>query len=420
VDTRAGTITRTFDDLDRLTSEIAPNSPRKGITYAYDAAGRRTSMTVGQGATPITYAYNNANQPTSIAQGTASVGFIYDGAGRPASMTLPDGVVQAYGYDQANELTSITYTKGQTTLGDLAYGYDGAGRRNAVWGAFARTGLPSATTQDAAYNADNELTSWNGTAASYDANGNLTSFGSQTYTWNDRNQLASTSAASSSFTYDALGRRLGKTNSGATTKYLYDGVNIVQEQNASNAATASLLTGLGIDQTFSRQVVGGTTSSLLTDAVGSAIALADSTGAIQTSYTYEPFGAVTQTGQANSNSLQFTGRESDGATGLDYFRARYYSPSHGRFISQDPLGYPGGTDLNLYSYARDNPVMLSDPLGLDPESCGFLWLGCIAHVANQIAVGAVLVVAGGFLIVGGVACFGAYGGSHCRRSDLGA
>ncbi len=396
VDSRAGTLTRTFDDLDRLTSEIAPNSPRKGITYAYDVAGRRTSMTVGQGATPITYAYNDANQPTSIAQGTASVGFSYDGAGRPASVTLPDGVVQTYGYDQAGELTSITYTKGQTTLGDLAYGYDGAGRRTGVWGAFARTGLPSATTQNAIYNADNELTSWNGTAASYDADGNLTSFGSQTYTWNDRNQLASTSAGSSSFAYDALGRRLSKTISGTTTKYLYDGANIVQEQNTSNAATANLLTGLGIDQTFSRQVVGGATSSLLTDALGSTIALADANGAVQTSYTYDPFGAVTSSGAANTNSYQFTGRETDGSTGLDYFRARYYSPGFGRFISEDPLGLPGAPEAGHYGYAFDNPVGFTDHLGLDPGLghwldilIPILYIGaviCFATVACSLAV----------------------------------
>jgi RHS repeat-associated protein len=408
VDTRAGTITRTFDDLDRLTSEIAPNSPRKGITYAYDAAGRRTSMTVGQGATPVTYAYNNANQPTSLAQGTASVGFTYDGAGRPASVTLPDGVVQAYGYDQASELTSITYTKGQTTLGDLAYGYDGAGRRNAVWGAFARTGLPSPTTQNAAYNADNELTSWNGTALSYDADVNLTSFGSQTYTWNDRGQLSATSAGSSSFAYDALGRRMSRTISGATTKYLYDGANIVQEQNSSNAATANLLTGLGIDQTFSRQVVGGATSSLLTDALGSTIALADSMGAVQTSYTYDPYGAVTQTGQANTNGYQFTGRESDGTTGLDYMRARYYSPGLGRFISQDPLGFPGGPDPNLYAYAWEDPLNFTDPLGLDAGGCGFLGLSCVgrfleAHwldIASFVVIGLLTDGIGDFFLLG--------------------
>jgi RHS repeat-associated protein len=384
VDTRGGTITRTFDGLDQLKTEITPNAPANGVQYAYDNAGRRTSMTVGS-LTPVTYAYNNANQLTSVSQGAGTqVGFTYDGAGRPASITLPDAVVQTYGYDLANELTSISYTKGATTLGDLSYGYDQAGRRNGVWGSYARTALPAATSSNAAYNANNQLTSWNGTNLSYDLDGNLTAFGTQTYTWNERNQLTATSVGSSSFAYDGLGRRLSKTVGGTTSKFLYDGPNIVQEQSSTNAATANLLTGLGLDQTFSRAVVGGATSSLLTDALGSTVALADSTGIVQTSYTYDPFGGVTSTGSTNTNSYQFTGRENDGTPGLYFNRARYYSPTFGRFISEDPLGFPGGSDPDLYRYARSSPTFFTDPLGLDPEGgCGFLGLGCVANLIDR-------------------------------------
>jgi RHS repeat-associated protein len=378
-DSRGGTITRTYDNLDRLTNETAPNAPSGGIVYTYDKADRRATMKVGSlGA--VTYTYNNANQPTAITQGTSSVGLDYDGAGRPKTLTLPDSIVQTYGYDDANELTSIAYTKGASTLGDLAYGYDGAGRRTAAWGGYARTGLPAATGNSSSYNANNQLTSWNGTTLSYDLNGNLTGYGSQTFTWNDRNQLSATSAGSSSFTYDGMGRRLSKTVEGTTTKFLYDGANAVQEQNSGNSATANLFTGLGIDQAFSRQVVGGATSSLLTDALGSTIALGDANGAVQTSYIYEPFGAVTSSGATNTNGYQFTGRENDGSTGLYFNRARYYNPSFGRFISEDPLGFPGGPDPNLYAYVANSPVSFADPLGLDPSNgCGFLWFGCLAN-----------------------------------------
>jgi RHS repeat-associated protein len=385
VDTRGGTITRTYDDLDRLTNETAPNAPRGGIVYTYDNADRRATMKVGSLAA-VVYGYNNANQLTSITQGTSSVGFDYDAAGRPKIVTLPDGIVQTYGYDDANEVTSISYAKGATTLGDLAYGYDAAGRRTAVWGSYGRTGLPAATTAPASFNANNQLTSWNGTTLSYDLNGNLTGYGSQTFTWNDRNQLSSTSGGAASFAYDGLGRRLSKTAGGTTTKFLYDGPNGVQEQNSSNTATANMLTGLGIDQTFSRQVVGGATSSLLTDALGSTIGLGDANGAIQTSYTYEPFGGVTSSGATNTNSYQFTGRENDGSTGLYFYRARYYNPTFGRFISEDPLAFPGGPDPNLYSYVGNDPVSLSDPFGLDPgNGCGFLWFGCIASAFSALS-----------------------------------
>ena len=405
-DSRGGTITRTFDGLDRLTQEVTPNSPANGVHYTYDAASRRQSMTVG-GLTPVTYGYNGADQLTSVAQGSTSVSLAYDAAGRPRTVTLPDGIVETFGYDDASELTGITYTSGSTTLGDLAYGYDVAGRRTALWGSFARTGLPAATTQAASYNANNQLTAWNGTSLTYDPNGNLTAFGSQTFNWNDRNQLASTSGGAASFAYDGVGRRLRKTVDGTTTKYLYDGANVVQEQDSSNVATANLLTGLGIDQTFSRSVVGGASSSLLTDALGSTIALADANGTVKTSYTYEPFGAVTSSGATNTNSYQFTGRENDGSAGLYFYRARFYNPMFGRFISEDPLGFPGGPDPNLYRYVGSSPVLFTDPLGLDSgQGCGFLGLGCVVSFFAdhwvEITVAALFV--GAVVCLASVAC----------------
>jgi RHS repeat-associated protein len=403
-DSRGGAITRTFDGLDRLTQEVTPNSPANGVQYTYDAASRRQSMTVG-GLAPVTYGYNAADQLTSVAQGSATVSLAYDGAGRPRSVTLPDGIVETSSYNDASELTDITYASGSTTLGDLAYRYDQAGRRTAVWGSFARTGLPAATTQAASYNANNQLTAWNGTSLTYDPNGNLTGYGTQTFAWNDQNQLASTTGGAASFTYDGVGRRVRKTVDGTTTKYLYDGPNVVQEQDSSNVATANLLTGLGIDQVFSRQVVGGPTLSLLTDALGSTIALGDANGAVQASYTYEPFGAVTSSGATETNSYQFTGRENDGSTGLYFYRARYYSPTFGRLVSEDPLKFPGGPDPNLYRYVGSSPVMLTDPLGLDPgQGCGFL--GCLAswfadHWA-EITVGALFL--GAVVCLATVAC----------------
>ncbi|WP_157835386.1 RHS repeat-associated core domain-containing protein, partial [Xanthomonas sp. SHU 166] len=58
---------------------------------------------------------------------------------------------------------------------------------------------------------------------------------------------------------------------------------------------------------------------------------------------------------------QYTGRERD-ASGLYYYRARYYAPSLGRFLSEDPIGLAGG--VNPYAYVRGSPVVLTDPLGL--------------------------------------------------------
>jgi RHS repeat-associated protein len=95
--------------------------------------------------------------------------------------------------------------------------------------------------------------------------------------------------------------------------------------------------------------------------------LTDSTGTVQTQYTYEPFGKTSTSGSSNGNSSQYTGRENDG-TGLYYYRTRYYSPSFQRFISEDPIGLLGG--INLYAYAGNNPISFTDPLGLKPNNPG--------------------------------------------------
>jgi RHS repeat-associated protein len=121
----------------------------------------------------------------------------------------------------------------------------------------------------------------------------------------------------------------------------------VQELNGPTV-TANLLTGLGLDQVF-RRIEGATVNDYLTDALGSTVALTDAAGAIQTSYSYEPYGNTPQTGALSSNTFQYTGRENDG-TGLYYYRNRYYRPTFGRFVAEDPIGFAGGQ--NLYTYVR--------------------------------------------------------------------
>lgn len=354
-DTVSGTISLTYDNLDRLTVE---QTEQGTVSYTCDAAGRRTGMTVA-GQPAVTYGYDNADRLTTITQGTANVTVAYDTADRPTSLTLPNNIVLAYSYDRASQLMGITYRLGSSQLGDLPYTYDANRNRTSVGGFFARTGVP-ATLSSATYNANNQLTAWGGTTLTYDNNGNLLSDGTNTYTWNARNQLTSISGGTTaSFQYDGLGRRTRKVVSGATTDLLYDGVNPVQELSGGTP-TANLLLGLCIDAYLGRTDSAGT-RYLLTDGLGSTIALTDSTGALLTRYTYEPFGKTTTSGPANSNPYQYTGRESDG-TGLYYYRARYYHPTFQRFISEDPIGFAGG-DVNLYAYVWNSPTNYTDPSG---------------------------------------------------------
>ncbi|OLD62965.1 MAG: hypothetical protein AUI47_10710 [Acidobacteria bacterium 13_1_40CM_2_68_5] len=357
-DSVGGTITNAYDARDRLTSQTTALGT---VGYAYDALGRRTTMTV-PGQAQISYSYDPVSRLTSITQGSSLVQFAYDAANRRTALTLPNGVTTQYGYDNASRLTSLTYKLAATVLGDLQYTYDAAGNHTRVGGSWARTGLPQPAAS-ATYNANNQQLTFGSQTLAYDLNGNLTGDGTSTYNWTARNQVATvTGPVPASFVYDGAGRRTRKTINGTITDVLYDGANPIQE--ISGTAAASLLTGLGIDQYFVRADTTGA-STLLTDALGSTVALTDTAGTVRTQYTYEPFGATTTNGAATSNPIDYTGRESD-STGLKYYRARYYHPGLARFISEDPIGFTA-KDVTLYVYGGNNPIRFVDPFGLDKE-----------------------------------------------------
>ncbi len=101
---------------------------------------------------------------------------------------------------------------------------------------------------------------------------------------------------------------------------------------------------------------------------GSTVALTDQTQAVVNSYAYDPFGEIVGRQETFPQPFKFVGQYGVIAepNGLYYMRARYYDPSVGRFISEDPLGLGGG-DVNLFAYVRNNPVLMIDPGGLLAE-----------------------------------------------------
>ena len=119
------------------------------------------------------------------------------------------------------------------------------------------------------------------------------------------------------------------------------------------------------------------------DGLGSVTAISDEAGNTIEKYEYSVYGDVQILAKENGetrevsiidNPYYFTGRRLDNETGLYYYRARYYSPTLGRFLQTDPIGYTAG--LNLYAYCNNAPVFLVDPFGLDWfDSFANFWAG---------------------------------------------
>jgi RHS repeat-associated protein len=367
-------IARTYDALDRL---LAETTALGTVTYQYNPLGRRTQMTVA-GQAPVAYAYDANSRLTQLVQEPlAPVTLQYDAAGRRTLLTLPNQVSTEYQYDAASRLTALIYSNALGPLGDLTYTYDTAGNRTSVGGTFARTLLPDPV-PSATYDAGNQQLQFGSKTMTFDANGNLASLtdppGPTTFTWDPRNRLSALSGPglTGSFAYDAQGRRARRDISGELRGYQYDGLDTIRE--IANGVESGYLRTQNIDEALGR----GGAEFYLADMLGSSHSVTDAAGAVATAYSYEPFGHTTLGGVVSSNPFQFTGRENDG-TGLYYYRARYYHPGLARFLSPDPLAT--WDQPNAYSYVKNTPANLVDPLGLlcvcpiTASACGAIGIG---------------------------------------------
>lgn len=353
-----GTLSWDYDEADAL---IVESGPQGAVGYTHDAIGRRTEMRAAAQA-KVSYTYDAADRLRQLDQGMESVQFAYDGADRLSSLTLPNGIEVAHSYDAGSQLTGLAWQKpGQPAVGTLGFGYDSNGQIINQSGSFASQTLPAATTGASSFDDTNRQLTHNGRTLSYDDNGNLTSDGVRSYVWNVRNQLVEIREGASTlatFGYDPLGRRVVRTEGGVTTQYLYDGQNAVQEM--VGGTVNPILTGPSVDQRFARNDTSGRVY-YLTDQLGSTRGLTNGVGELLQRYDYTPYGQLQASAGSANNPYRYTGREQD-ESGLYYYRARYYSPDMGRFISEDSYGFASG-DANFYAYALGNPISYNDPSG---------------------------------------------------------
>jgi RHS repeat-associated protein len=145
------------------------------------------------------------------------------------------------------------------------------------------------------------------------------------------------------------------------TVYLYDGPNLLEEVDSSGNVLARYNQSGLIDEPLS-ELRSGTTSYYEEDGINAVSSLSNATGALANTNTYDSFGKLTASIGTITNPFQYTSREFDPETGLLNYRERYYDPTVGRFLSEDPIGLHAG--VNFYDYVLNRPTVFLDPTGL--------------------------------------------------------
>jgi RHS repeat-associated protein len=379
-----GNVKYTYDLKSQLTGTNYPTVKHK-VLRVYDAAGRLVAITDWLG---------NKTR------------FAYDGDGNLISQTLPTttGITSKLSYDAADRLTEIVDAEGSTGLASFSYTRDANGLLTRT----TETGVPMPGTDTYGYTELNQLASVNGSTYSYDAADDVTGLILPTQVqlkYDAANELTTLTAGNqiTNFSYDSRGNRLNRTppsgraltyaydqanrmvafGSSATYGYNGDGLRMSKTVSASTEAftwdgsgsmpllilddTTNYIydpNGLPLEQLSSA----GTALFYLHDQQGTTRLLVNSSGAVQSAYTYDAYGNLLASTGSVPNPFGYDGQYTDSESGLSYLRARYYDPATAQFLVVDPAH----ADTNHYGYVRQNPLNLVDPLGQQAWIAGAL------------------------------------------------
>ena len=425
------TDTLKYDAGGRLTTAITVRGSNKYVLQStYNTYSQRTQLQMTAPWTyTLKYSYNvSAQMDTLTGFDNLKTKIAYNTDGQVSAITLPTSLVITKDYPSVHDESSITYSNSTVNakLG-MTFGYDSLLAINQrgqavgdtvmtyeryadsgflhyyklnlktqscgsdpdrgeecdpaslllmqVWGSYAYDKLGNSSTETV--ETGNRLRSYAGYTLNYNADGNLTSKTktgySQLYYWDALGQLDSvkTNGVKTTFGYDGFGRRVRKNSQ----RYILDGDNLFVEATTANALVAAY-SYYGLDTPHSRRTSTGAIYYYAMDASGNATGLISGSNTVANQYRVDPFGNSEYTSETVPQPLRFAARELDTETGLYYFRARYYEPTYGRFISEDPIGLAGGT--NPYVYAANDPLTFRDPFGLESGDGG----DCVTNGSN--------------------------------------
>jgi len=434
-------VDRVYDSIGHLTSEttcantgssstpcpvpgtIGGALPVVRTSYQYWPDGKVKQVTSSDTGSTVNYTYDVNGRPQSISDPTnpnAFFTYTYDPLGRVKSLQLPNGVVNAYTYNSSGDLTGVDASLNGNPVANFDYQVDPATGR---WTQLTDSSGPHSFT----YNADGSLKSESHPVGSglpnqsytydaagnrsvgsvtsqydvadrlkadgtwnyvFDAEGNLTSKApasggtGTTYSWNSDHQLTSiryADGSTSNYQYDPFGRRVKSQDPTSTTAFVYQGSNVHADYSGQGQLQSSYLPAL-------ESVSGTTPSYYLADGLGTTRNTTGSGGSITGNSAYSAWG-IPASGNSTGNRYTLTGYQYDPTSGLYYAGSRYYDPTTGRFISEDPQAAN-----NAYPYAVNNPVNTIDVNGegplldyVDGLLSAFNNGQCVAGIASAIA-----------------------------------
>ena len=338
------TITRSYDALNRVTSQT--DADGNHIGYAYDTQGNLSVLTYPDGK-ELEYSYDkNGNVILVTDWENRETSFSYDKNGRLVRTERADGSTESRSYDKAGQLLQIKDTaKDGRLITDLSYSYNENGNIEQIRDKNAGTAGMESKTETMTYDAVNRLISYNGKAVNYDAENNRIGIIKNAGTEQESRTGYVVDSTSGELTQILQSRteEAAKSADVGITTYLYAGNRLLAEDGAEYL-------------TYHFNNVGSTT------------AVTDKSGNIKYRYAYSVYGELLK---GNYGEVLFLyngqyGVQSDDS-GLYYMRARYYNAAIKRFINQDIVtgSIESSQSLNRYAYVEGNPISYLDPFGLE-------------------------------------------------------